>query len=459
MKMISKDSASFRDPSGYVFSKNDKVYRWISPSYVPIYYKLMGSGLYDELVARRLLIPHREVILNDVPLNDGLIIQPKRVPFISYPYEWCFEQYKDAALTTLDIHLTALRHGMILKDASAYNIQFIDGYAVLMDTLSFEIYDEGTPWIAYGQFCRHFLAPLLLMCKVDVRISKIMQSYIDGIPLDMASNLLKGRGGGLFALMHIHFHARAISKYNNKGSEIKYRQMSRNSMIAFSESLRSNISRMKAGKIITEWEDYYLHTNYDDASADSKEKILREMIQGITPIKTAWDLGANNGRYSRVINEMGPYVVAFDVDENAVSYNWDRVKEKHEKMLPLILDLCAPSPAIGFGNQERKTIGERQKADLVTMLALIHHLAISDNLPFHKIAEWLSGLCKYLVIEFVPKEDSQVQKLLSTRKDVFPDYDENHFEKVFEGYFKLEKKKKIKNSIRILYLWKNESMD
>jgi hypothetical protein len=162
------DPASFRDPSGFVFTRDGKLYRQINPRYYKQYRHLINSGLYDELVKERLMIPFKEVALDGAPEN-AIIIQPKRVPFVSYPYEWCFGQYKDAAAATLKIHLAALRYGMILKDASAYNIQFLNGYAALIDSLSFEFYDEGKPWVAYGQFCRHFAAPLALMSEVDAR--------------------------------------------------------------------------------------------------------------------------------------------------------------------------------------------------------------------------------------------------------------------------------------------------
>ena len=212
-----RDSASFRDRSGYVFSQDGKLYRWISPDYLPRYRHLMESGLYRALVDRRLLVPHKEAAPEGFDAGGGLVIQPKRIPFISYPYEWCFEQYRDAALATMDIQNLALEHGMVLKDASAYNIQFLTGYAVLIDTLSFDFYEEGAPWGAYGQYCRHFFAPLALMSGADERLGKLMQSFIDGVPLDLAAALLKGHSGGLAVQGHIHMHAKSIARHNDDG--------------------------------------------------------------------------------------------------------------------------------------------------------------------------------------------------------------------------------------------------
>ena len=454
---MNKDSASFRDRSGYVFSQDGKIYRWISPSYLSQYRHLMDSGLYRELVDKRLIVPHKEVELEG--FREGLVIQPKRIPFVSYPYEWCFEQYQDAALATMDIQNTALKYGMILKDASAYNIQFLTGYAVLIDTLSFDFYQEGLPWGAYGQYCRHFLAPLMLMSNVDERLSKLMQSFIDGVPLDLASELLKGQGGGLAAQAHIHAHARSIAKHNDDGKKgnVKQAVMKKTALAAFCDSLRRDTAKLQANRMETEWGDYYANTNYTASAADRKGQLVREYLQETNCLKYVWDLGANDGRDTRIAIELGANTVAFDIDANAVRRNWKQVKDSNEKMLPLILDLSAPSPAIGFANNERKTIGGRQRPDCILMLAVIHHMAISNNLPFENIARWIGSLTDNLIIEFVPKDDSQVQVLLATREDIFPDYDETHFEAAFSEFFSMKEKKPVDGSKRVLYLWSKKA--
>src|SRR5687768_15426546 len=173
-------SASFRDPSGFLFSRDGVLYRQVNRRYEQGYARLMESGLYDRLVKAGLLIPHVEV--DQAPAESDLshkVIQPEHVPFISYPYEWSFSQLKDAALATLSIQRRSLKVGMSLKDASAYNIQFVRGKATLIDTLSFETYKEGQPWVAYRQFCQHFLAPLALMALKDVRLNQLLRVYIE----------------------------------------------------------------------------------------------------------------------------------------------------------------------------------------------------------------------------------------------------------------------------------------
>jgi ribosomal protein L11 methylase PrmA len=459
------DKGSFRDPSGTVFSRGDRLFRQVNHCYRDQYEALMSSGLYQKLADKNMLVSHREVNEYGYTENAFLVIEPERIPLISYPYEWCFGQLKDAALTTLRIQKAALEKDMILKDASAYNIQFLRGRAMHIDTLSFDFYKEGEPWVAYGQFCRHFLAPLFLMAFTDIRLSLLLRIYIDGVPLDLASKLLKGsRKGGFAARAHIHWHAKSVASHaqagKNPNSPPRKIKISRFSMTAMIDSLIKTVTKLKLPGAQTEWGDYYSRTNYSDKAADAKKKIAGEYLNDISPAVT-WDFGANDGTYSRLalssdINKAGDrFVAAFDIDPVAVERNYTETKRSRSNMLPLLLDLTNPSPAIGFANRERGRLDMRQKPDCILMLAVIHHLAISNNLPFTIIAEWLSSVCGSLIIEFVPKTDSQVRVLLATRDDIFPDYTEEGFETAFGEYFDILKKHKLPESDRIIYLMKS----
>jgi hypothetical protein len=416
----------------------------------------MQSGLYDKLVKAGLLVSHIEV--NQPPAESYgdlayRIIQPEHVPFISYPYEWSFGQYKAAALATLSVQRRALKANMSLKDASAYNIQFLRGKATLIDTLSFEIYKEGQPWVAYRQFCQHFLAPLALMALKDVRLSQLMRVYIDGVPLDLAGQLLPSKTRFNFGfLTHIHLHARAQKRYS--GAEVKSRSgtMSRQAMTGLIDSLDSAIRKLSWNPGGTEWGNYYDITNYSEAAFEHKKQLVREWSGRVKP-GLVWDLGANNGVFSRVAGETGAYIVSSDIDPAAVEQNYRRVKEeKSENLLPLLLDLTNPSPGLGWANQERDSFGDRGPADLLMALALIHHLAISNNVPLPRVAEMLSTLGRWLIIEFVPKSDSQVQKLLISREDIFPDYTRAGFEAAFEERFAIREAVPVRESERVIYL-------
>jgi hypothetical protein len=448
------NSGSFRDPSGFLFWQNGSLYRQVNTTYRDNYEHLMKSGLYEALTTDGLLIPHEEIEI-DFPQPDLAynVIRPELIPFISYPYEWCFSQLKDAALTTLRIQKICLDFGMSLKDCSAYNIQFRKGRPVLIDTLSFEKYREGQPWVAYRQFCQHFLAPLALTSYKDTRLNQLLRIYIDGIPLDLASSLLPFHTYLMFSLLsHIHLHARSQKRFSKKTVDTRRYEVSRSSFLGIIESLESTVRKQKWQPHSMEWADYYQDTNYSSDAFAHKKQIVVEFIDKIGP-RSVWDLGANVGVFSRIASDKGIPTVSFDMDSAAVEKNYlECVRREESNILPLVLDLTNPSPGIGWGNEERLSLAERGPADCVLALALVHHLVISNNVPFNRIAEFLSGICRSLIIEFVPKSDSQVQRLLATREDIFPNYTQQFFEKEFKKYFKIESSVGIRDSQRTLYL-------
>lgn len=454
MTKAEKLSASFRDPSGFLFSRNGVLYRQINRAYEKDYVRLMDSGLYERLVKAGLLIPHVEVDQALAQSEAGFkVIQPERVAFISYPYEWSFSQLKDAALATLSIQKRALKHGMSLKDASAYNIQYVRGKAILIDTLSFEVYKEGEPWAAYRQFCQHFLAPLALMSTRDVRLNQLLRVYIDGVPLDLASALLPARTKFNFSLLtHIHIHAGAQRRYSDKALAPRKGMMSQPAMIGLIESLEGTVRKLSWQPAGTEWGAYYEATNYSDSAFEHKKQLVREWSAERKPA-LVWDLGGNTGVFSREAAASGAFTVSFDLDPAAVEQNYQVVKKnKEQNLLPLVLDLTNPSPAIGWDNQERDSFSARGPADMGLALAVIHHLAISNNVPLPQIADFFAARCKTLVIEFVPKSDSQAQKLLASRQDIFPNYTREGFESAFSERFKIHKAEPVRDSERLLYL-------
>jgi hypothetical protein len=445
--------SSFRDPSGFLFLQNDILYRQINQSYKENYDHLMDSGLYKKLVDTELLIPHQEVnIMSSDHQTAYKIIQPEVISFISYPYEWCFSQIKQAALATIEIQKIALEHGMTLKDCSAYNIQFRNYKAVLIDTLSFEKYQEGQIWKGYRQFCQHFLAPLALMSHRDIRLNQLLRIYIDGIPLDLADKLLPMRTHSMFSLFaHIHAHAKSQKRYEDKEIKVKDYNLSKRSFIGIIESLHSTIKKQNWHPEGTEWGDYYLDTNYSESSFEQKKKIISSLLEKINP-KSLWDIGSNTGIFSRIASKRGIQTISFDVDPVAVEKNFlECIEKKDANLLPLLIDLTNPSPDIGWHNQERSSFTKRGPADAILALALIHHLAISNNVPLDMIGEFFAKNCKHLIIEFVPKEDSQVRRLLATREDVFTDYTQDNFETQFKKFFTIQDKLKIDDSQRTIY--------
>jgi len=450
-------AGSFRDPSGFLFVRDKILYRQINQAGRADYDGLLNSGLYAKLQEKGWLIPHQEVLLGSaVPESAYKIIQPERVPFISFPYEWSFSQLKDAALTTLAIQRLALEFNMSLKDSSAYNIQFVRGKPLLIDTLSFEVYHEGEPWTAYRQFCQHFLAPLALMAYRDVRLNQLLRVYIDGVPLDLASALLPwSTRFSLPLLFHLHLHASSQRRYAHKSLDktAETRKVTRIGLLGTLDNLQTAINSLKWKPTGTAWGDYYDEmTHYTTATLEHKRQLVAAFIARAQPL-SVWDLGANTGVFSRIAAAQGINTVAFDIDPAAVEKNYLTCKaERETQLLPLVMDLTNPSPALGWQHQERPSLLERGPAAAVLALALIHHLAIANNVPLPRLAEFFRAAGDWLITEFVPKSDSQVQILLATREDIFPNYTREGFEQAFAVYFTIQAAEPIQGSERWLYL-------
>jgi len=452
--------SSFRDPGGFVFARDGAIYRQINRVSAEDWGRLLKSGLYEGLVSDGLALSFESEGLRYAQTDEAIeVIRPERVPLITYPYEWSFSQLQDAALLTLEVMRRALAQGFWLKDASAYNVQFLRGKPIHVDTLSLEPYQEGEPWIAYGQFCRHFLAPLALAAYVDIRLFGELRSNIDGIPLDLASKLLPGKTKMNFGLLtHIHMHGGAQA--DSGSGPVKKGSISKIAILGMVGSLDKTVRGLKweAGK--TTWGDYYDNTNYSKDAFEAKKGLVAEFAKTIAPEPTTcWDLGANTGVFSEVIAGLGIETWAWDIDPSAVEQAYLKWRgEKRTNLVPLLQDFSNPSPDLGWANRERDSFVARGPADLVLALALIHHLAIGNNVPLPAVADWIHGLGRSVILEFVPKEDSQVQRMLRTRKDVFADYDVAGFERAFDPWFEVVRKEMVPGTHRVLYLLQGKSV-
>ncbi len=448
-------AASFRDPSGFIFNENGRLYRQVNAVYRTTYQRFMSSGLYERLIDKQLLIPHQEVERR----GDDQIIEPEFINFIAYPYEWSFSQLQDAALTTLDVLELALSHGFILKDASAYNVQFHRGRPLFIDTLSFEPYIAGKPWVAYRQFCQHFLAPLALMAKVDVRLSRLLSSYLDGLPLELASHLLPNHSRlNLGLLTHLHIHAAAQQRYATATQKRKIDGVfSQTALLGLIGNLRSTVKKLLLPTQSTEWDHYYEKTNYSAIAFAHKKQIICDFVSATHPTAVC-DIGANTGLFSQFTSAPEVWMLAVDYDPLAVEQGYKEIRQlNNTHVLPLLIDITNPSPAIGWANTERQSFIERLHVDMLMALALVHHLAISNNLPLTHIARHFAQLAPQLIIEFVPKEDSQVQKLLANRANIFPNYHQAGFERAFGEFYSIIRRVPIKESQRLIYLMRRKA--
>ncbi len=453
---IQKDPSSFRDPSGFIFEKDNIIYRQVNLCFKEHFDFFINSGCYKNLVHKKLLISHENVNENYTG-SDGwyATLEPEKIPFISYPYEWSFDMLKDAALLTLNLVKECINFGMNLKDATPFNIQWLNGKLIFIDTLSFEKYNEQMPWIAYRQFCECFLSPLLLMHYNKIPLQPLMLAYPDGIPLSITHSLLPWKTRFSFHT-HLHVHLQSSISINKKADSKKKVVFSKQKMLNLISSLEGLIQKLDQPIQKTAWSSYYEEASQRNQYLDQKKKLVTLWLNDLTDLADAIDVGANDGEFSKILSEKNIFTISADSDPYCINNLYNNIKRSDEKNIqPLIIDLSNPSPAIGVNNTERNSFLKRTNKDLVIALALIHHLAIAKNISFNQICELFNNLAKrYLIIEFVPKADDKIKLMLNEKPDIYDNYTIEEFEKAFSISFRIIKKQEIGKSGRTLYMMK-----
>ncbi len=457
LSTVVQHPSSYRDPSGFIFEKNETTFRQVNISYKEHFDHFIESGFYKNLCDKRLLIPHEQINQNFTGDNNYYTtLKPEKISFVSYSYEWSFDMLKDAALLTLQLMKEALDHGMILKDATPYNIQWHQGKLLFIDTLSFEIYEE-VPWIAYRQFCETFLGPLLIMNYAKTPLPQLQLAWPDGIPLAVIKSLLPIRINLSFhTYLHIHLHAEISAKKQGSGNQSQ--KFSKQKLLNLISSLEMLVGTLKLPDHKSTWSGYYEEATQRDGYLELKKNIINRWIGKLQPeIKTAADIGANEGEFSTLLAEKNIQTLSADFDPYCINRLYAFIKSNDTKNIqPLILDISKPSPAIGVNNEERNSFIKRANADMVLALALIHHLVIGKNIPFLSVAEFFHSISKFLIIEFVPLHDEKVRFMLEQKNTTPNNYDIDNFETCFEQYFTIEKKELIGGSDRTLYLMKRD---
>lgn len=448
--------SSFRDDAGFVFEREGLILRLIKNSYKRHYDHFVSSGLYDALVREKMIVAHQEVPNIFADEDQYKIIRPEYIPFISYPYEWCFSQLKDAALLTLRIQEMALEYDMVLKDASAFNVQFHAGKPIFIDTTSFVMREAGKPWVAYRQFCEFFIAPLALMSKIDVRLNRLLQNHIDGISIELTSKILPWMSWfNMHYFLHIHLHARMSKRQAKVGNT--YSVFNRHYLSFLTQHLRICIKHIRQPKVSSYWPAYYRDCNEGQGIyLRDKERIVANWLLKIKP-KIVWDFGANTGHFSEIAARLGARVIAFDSDHDAVEALYGNSKMKEESgIIPVCLDLAQPSPAIGFANKERGSIWNREFPEVVLCLGLAHHLYFNNQIPFGKMAELMALTEADLIIEFVPADDRSLEEAFAEASWRLQEYSQVIFEKSFASYFNIKDREVVRGSGRVLYFMENK---
>jgi SAM-dependent methyltransferase len=452
------EPGSFRDPESRVFYADDQVYRSLSKEGLEDFETLAASGLLeDERVVRTERADGVAGLEGLLTKDTAGVLRHELIPFVSYPYEWTFSMLKDAALVQLDLLLAALEKDIVLKDSSPYNVQWRGAKPVFVDVGSFERLREGEPWVGYRQFCMLYLYPLLLQAVKDVPFHPWLRGAIDGITPAQMRGLASGRDRfrrGWFT--NVFLHARLEQRYGDRGGEVKrdVKKAGFNKAILVSNvrKMRKLVSRLEWDPPEGVWVAYGERNSYTDDDARRKDEFVREVATS-REWPLVWDIGCNNGRYSRIAAEGAKTVVAVDADQGPVELLYRTLREEgDEKILTLTMNLADPSPGLGWRGLERKSMPERGKPDLVLALALIHHVAISANVPVKEFVDWLAGLGCSLVIEFPTREDPMVEKLLAPKREgLHSDYELGFFERCLNEGFEVDRSERLESGTRVLY--------
>jgi hypothetical protein len=453
-----QSAISYRDKHGFVTIADDhRVYRYITHSYAKDYDQLIQSGLYQELVNRGWLIGHKESEMTETQqLNYYRILEPERIPLISYPSEWSVDQWRDVLERLLDINLLAIEYGMILKDATPYNFTFHNGHCLLFDTTSFEVYEEGKPWIAYRQFCETMLGPFALMCFSDKKWARLLNAFIDGWDLAFVSRRLSFRTWfNPTLLMHIHLHARYKTN-GMKNATTTGNGFNKQKLSLWWKLMKRSISKWKPRQRGDQWLHYYDEDILSDEYINDKTNKVTEWIRTLSP-DCLIDVGANNGYFSLIASAHAKRVIAVEMDHDCINQLYGKIKaQRIANLTTIIADLTQPTPGIGWENEEKTALMKRigEKGDMVLGLALVHHLCISKNIPLAFVAKLFADITnKQAIVEFVPKTDEKVQAMLRHREDIFDDYTEADFITSFSAYFVMQEQHNCSSSQRKLFLW------
>jgi SAM-dependent methyltransferase len=461
---LSPESGSFRDWDGRVFGGDGRVLRALSAAGVEDWRTLAATDLFARYTQSGALPrTHRD----DDALDELRRLDPEgewegalsheRLPFVSYPYEWPFSMLKDAAQLQLELTSAALAEGLMLKDGSPYNIQWRGSQPVFVDLGSFEHAREGEAWPGYRQFCSLYLYPLMLEAYRGAPFQPWLRGSIDGIsPVEFRKFFGPRDSFRPGMLRHVFLHASLERRYAARGGEVREAlgetRLDTRVVQANVAGLTKLVRRLRSPAADSAWRDYDTMCTYTDADTAAKEEFVRHVVVQ-RKRRLVWDLGCNEGRFSRIAAEGADYVVAVDSDPTVVDAMYlGLARDEERRILPLVVDLADPSPSIGWRNRERVTLVERGRPELVLGLALVHHLSITRNVPLRELVDWLRSFACELVVEFPAREDSMVQRLLGPKRpNAHPDYDTETWERLLRERFEIVDSLRLPAGTRTLF--------
>ena len=452
-----EEKGSFRDPAGKIFYHKNRVYRKLSNLGMERLKFILEKNILEESIKNNFLINSKITkIENELDINnEDIIFEHEKIPFISYPYEWTFSQLKSAAIHHIDFHLFLLNRNATLIDASAYNIQFKGSQPIFIDLLSLKKYEEGEFWKGHKQFCENFLNPLILKSRKGISFNNWFKGNLEGIHTSDLNNTLSFFDKLSYNIFVHVFLLNKLEIKSKKNKSLKVRENKRKfpkkNFVNMLKQLKNFILSLRDKKNLTTWQNYSKENSYKTKEEKDKIMIVKNFCVK-NKINKLLDLGCNDGVYSKsALNSGCNYVIGVDFDTNAIDRAFQESVKDKINFLPLYFDASNPSSNLGWDDSERKSLKERADFDGVIALAFKHHLAIAKNIPLEKAIKWIMFLAPKGLIEFVPKNDETIQKMLELKGDIFADYNKENFEKYVLKFGKIIMKDVISESGRTIY--------
>ena len=455
------EPGSFRDRTARVFYRDGSVYRGLSASAWDEWQSVSDASFFKQAIEGGKVVATTAA----VPPSAGRVglshewvgvLEHQRIPFITYPYEWCFGMLKQAALLQLQLLETALADGFTLKDATPFNVQWIGPSPIFIDVASFVRWTPGQPWAGYRQFCRMFLYPLLLQAYKGISFHPWLRGRLDGIDAQDCRRLMTWRDmlrPGV--LTHVVAQSRFERHYAGTGRairrELQQAGFQKNLIARNLAHLKTLVAGLEWKPPASAWSGYVDCNSYDREDAAAKERFVEALLASRTP-RLVWDLGSNTGRFAKIAARYADHVIAIDSDHESVERLFGELRQgAAPNVLPLVMDLSDPSPGLGWRGFERQPLLQRGRPDLVLCLALVHHLAITANIPIADLVDWLAEIGAGLVIEFPTLDDPMVKRLLLNKDQVYSDYCVEYFEAALGARFDVRDRVALPSGTRILY--------
>lgn len=469
-------TVSFRDPAGKVFFYQGQFFRAIYNDGREDFQTALDSPTIKQFIENNNLVKvfyleesETNLLLNEVKnISElageiSLLVRHERIPFRSYPYEWTPEMLYSAALLTLKFAQNLLEEGMGLKDATPYNVLFRGTQPVFVDWLSFEKRDEFDPiWLSQSQFIRTFCLPLISNKYFGLDLSWIFRVNRDGLEPEQIyrmSNIFQRIRPPFLSLVTIPKLLKSKSQQNPSIYQKQTVDDSEKAKFVLSHQFKSLENLLKklepSQNKKSEWSDYVGdNQHFTAAYFQQKEDFVKNVLKEFNPHRVL-DVGCNTGHFSRIAAQNGASVVSIDRDPVVVGKVWRMANEENLDILPLVVDISRPSPAVGWHNEECPSFLERvrNKFQAIMMLAVIHHILVSERVPLDKIISLAAEMTNDIaIIEFVPPDDPMFRQIARGRDHLFEGLTDKGFREVCSKHFKILRYEKLADSNRQLYL-------